>query len=414
MFRHLFKLCSMFSILLLAASFLTACQPSTPTQQGPLAQCTPQDAPVIKTLAASHSSPQVFYLSDHAYLYELNAGDGALGWCEHYQDESPHPNYFTGLTHINDKLYIGASDNNLFSLNPTNGSLLHSYLHLGDNSDLGSPMIFANGTIYEGTIYGNSNTLEAISLQTGKVSWQYSLVGAQMMSNSALANGLLYFDFSENSAAPFQSHLVALDARTGTKRWDDVWNDPLIQGNATIVQGIVLVTLSPQILAPEQVGTLQAVDAQTGKLLWNNNSDYLCSPSAGSDLFYGVEGNSLDAFNIQTGSVLWSVPQVQPLECLVNHGVLYAFSHISGKNTIFAFNSQTGKKLWQASLRNIPDGSPQIVFFDPLVLVGDELFLWTMPSRQPHSQVTLHAFNVKAKKEDWYANLPFATGTITA
>ena len=412
MFRHLFKLCSMFSILLLAASFLSACQTSASTPQGPLAQCTPQDAPVIKTLAASHSSPQVFYLSDHAFLYELNAGDGALGWCEHYQEKSPSGSRFNSLTHIDDKLYIGASDNNLFILNPTNGSLLHSDLHPGGNSDLGGPMIVANGTIYEGTIYGNSNTLEAISLQIGKVSWQYSLVGAQMMSDSALADGLLYFDFSENSAAPFQSHLVALDARTGTKRWDDVWNDPLIQGDATIVQGIVLVTLSSQILAPEQVGTLQAVDAQTGKILWNNNSGYLCSPSAGSDLFYGVEGNSLDAFNIQTGSVLWSAPQVQPLECLVNHGVLYAFSHISGMNTIFAFDSQTGHKLWQASLQNVPGVSPQIVFLRPLALVGNELFLWTMPSRPPFSLVTLHAFNIKTKKEDWYTNLSSDPGTI--
>jgi alcohol dehydrogenase (cytochrome c) len=116
--------------------------------------------------------------------------------------------------------------------------------------------IVVNGVMY----ISGFNRLDAIDARSGNIIWKYQRQppSSTRQRGTAIHGDKVYIVTSD-------SHLVALDARTGGVRWD-----VKSEGGYTIAGGAPLVADGKVIVSGNRPGGfMQAYDAQTGKFLWN-------------------------------------------------------------------------------------------------------------------------------------------------
>jgi len=116
--------------------------------------------------------------------------------------------------------------------------------------------IVANGVMY----ISGFNRLDALDARTGNVIWRFLRPPA----SSARQRGTAIYG-DKVYVTTTDSHLVALDARTGGVRWD-----VKSEGGFVIAGGAPLVADGKVIVGGNRPsGFIQALDAETGKYLWN-------------------------------------------------------------------------------------------------------------------------------------------------
>ncbi len=127
--------------------------------------------------------------------------------------------------------------------------------HLDGMEELEFTPIVLNGVIY----VSGFNRVDALDTATGNIIWKYQ---REPPSTARQRGTAVYGD--KVYVATSDSHLVALDARTGGVRWD-----VKSEGGYTISGGAPLVADGKVVVSGNRPnGFIQAFDAVTGKYAW--------------------------------------------------------------------------------------------------------------------------------------------------
>jgi outer membrane protein assembly factor BamB len=120
--------------------------------------------------------------------------------------------------------------------------------------------------------------------------------------------------------------MYAFDAKTGVLKWK-YWSKGIIHSSPAIYENVLYFTCKR--------GFLYAVDAVSGKELWNLNNDSrpsVSSPAIADGVaYYGTNSGNIYAVDIKTAEKLWSFKSGQGLQSapVVLDGVVY-FSSMDG------------------------------------------------------------------------------------
>lgn len=198
-------------------------------------------------------------------------------------------------TLIKDRLFIGASDGNFYSIAASTGHIQWTFPTKAEN--LSAPLLD------EGVVYflAGNNVFYALDAATGSQVWLYSRQDTSQFSirggsQAALKNGTLYVGFSDGS-------LVALNAKSGAVDWElqlnrnkkfrDVDATPVIDGNQLYIAGYD--------------DKLYCVSLDKGEVLWRiDGGGYSAVTVVGDKLFYPTTSGEVWALKKASGDKLWS------------------------------------------------------------------------------------------------------------
>jgi len=190
------------------------------------------------------------------------------------------------------------------------------------------------------------------------------------------ATRTVYFGSGTDSVLNDRSKIHAVDAATGQRRWNrSVRGD--VDSAPTAVNGTVYVTADGLT-----GGSLRAVDAADGSLLWSRESSTtLSSPTVVGGTVYlaggfgqGIGGEEgLYALDATNGSTRWRFPALPTATTpTVVDGTAYIATQnisLAGPNTVslYALDAETGVEQWNRSWRGIR--------VNPPTATGDTVYL---------------------------------------
>lgn len=198
-------------------------------------------------------------------------------------------------TLIRDRLFVGASDGNFYSIEASTGLVQWTFATKSEN--LAAPLL-DEGIVY--FLAGNS-VFYALDAATGRQLWLYSRQDTSQFSirggsQAALSNGILYVGFSDGS-------LVALNAKNGSALWEvqlnrnkrfrDIDGTPVVDGNQIYVAGYD--------------DKLYCISADKGEVLWRvEGGGYSAVTIVGEKLYYPTTNSEVVALKKSNGDKLWS------------------------------------------------------------------------------------------------------------
>jgi outer membrane protein assembly factor BamB len=318
------------SLLLLTASLATAQVPCGPTINP------------LPTLFVNW--PQFRFDPAHTgcnpYEYLLSSSTvGSLAERWHYSSGPPYLAVISGEpTVANGEVYFASNDNEtndygVYALDANTGVLAwkHQFSDL-----IGASPIVANGIAYVGTMYSPYAVL-ALNARTGAVIWQAPAPGP-VQSPLATSNGRIY-------VVSLDGTLQALDAGTGAVLWSYYAGPNLPSGNAAPA------IANNKVYFAAGDTNFYALDATTGTVIWKSQLGNLESPTVASNKVYvGSFTDSVYALNGDNGAIVWTAP-VEPFGCCeaVARGVVYVGSY---DYNVYALNANTGAVLWKYATDN--------------------------------------------------------------
>lgn len=223
----------------------------------------------------------------------------------------------------------------------------------------------------------------------------WSITRAQV-TDPALVDGVLYVgtqDQGDNGGT-----LRAVDAATGQERWT-FHPDRAVYAPPSVADGVVY--------AQDGLCKLYAVDAKTGKLIWQLPTGF-APPTVADGVVYmsstvctPSQTYSVIAADAKTGKHLWGFKVAGPFRAAptVADGVVYAGSGGEGQQAggvypgiVYALDAKTGKPLWQATLTGgMPDSHGDVA---ATAVYGGMVYATT----ESH---ILYALDVKTGKVRW-------------
>ena len=233
-------------------------------------------------------------------IYALNATNGAKIW-----NYTTSGQVFPSPAVVNGVVYDGSAvlpppsgfppweqsasipTGAVYALNATNGVQLWKYVTGGYG--VSSCPVAIGGVVYVGSWDGNIYALNATS---GVKLWNYTTGGAVF--SSVVAGGVIYVDSSDDN-------VYALNATNGDRLWNCITSSALLISYGGVLYPIWSspVVVGGAVYICSDNGTVYALNAESGTLLWNY-APYL----------------EVDPYNIVSANAIWSSPSV------VN-GVLY-------------------------------------------------------------------------------------------
>lgn len=283
-------------------------------------------------------------------VYAFNALTGAIKW-----------QYAMGTTGIesdavviNNTVYVGCNDDYLVALDATTGTFKWRFNTDGNIS--ASPTV-ANGTVYFGC---SDNKLYALNESNGILKWSYATGAMINQSGPALDNGTIYVGSRDG-------YLYAIDATAGTLKWRySAGGISLEQSSATVANGVVYIGGWYNIGNFMQKGSLYAVNANTGSLVWEKliATGIGSSPTvANGKLYITTDDLKLYALDAVSGNTLWSKQILaNGASAAVANGIVYVGG---GTHYFYAFDANTGAEKWRFS---VPDG---LMTSSPLIVTGN-------------------------------------------
>jgi outer membrane protein assembly factor BamB len=316
----------------------------------------------------------VYVGSSNKNFYALDALTGNLKW------NYTGTNWFvySSATYANGTVYVGCVDSYVYAFDATTGAVKWKFL--AGNTGVESDAVVVNGVVYVGS---NDDYLYALDASTGQMKWRF-LTGANVSASPVVVNNTVYFGSSDgklyaldansggfkwsfttgamiNQSGPAyvngviyvgsrDSYLYAIDAATGQQKWRFYTNGiSLEQSSATVANGIVYIGGWYNVPGFNQKGSLYAVNANTGQLVWEKltNTGIGSSPCVYEGKVYiSCDDLNLYALNAATGATIW---QQQVLangaSAAVANGIVYIGG--GGSNYFYAFDAQTGTLKWK-------------------------------------------------------------------
>jgi outer membrane protein assembly factor BamB len=192
-------------------------------------------------------------------------------------------------------VYFGSGDGNVYALDAQTGVLQWKFA-TGDIVHA-SPAV-ANGTVYIGSWDSN---LYALDADTGREKWRFKAGDDPVIHNqqgfqssATIVDGVVYVGCRDG-------HLYAIDAGTGHKRWDYPTNKGWVNGTPAVRDGVVYVGTSDGY-------RFLAVDSKTGRLRFSLDAKaaVFSSPALAGELTYvGVSNGTLLAIDAKSGKLAW-------------------------------------------------------------------------------------------------------------
>ena len=161
-------------------------------------------------------------------VYALNATNGAKLWSYYIGVGAPSlsaippPAFTSSPAVVNGIVYVGSFDDNVYALNATSGDKLWNYTTGGAVAS--SPTV-VNGEVYVGSDDGNVYALNAIS---GYKLWSHN-TGNWGVSSPAVVGGVVYI-------GSWDHNVYALNATNG----DKLWSYPMeiyVQSSPSVIGG---------------------------------------------------------------------------------------------------------------------------------------------------------------------------------
>jgi outer membrane protein assembly factor BamB len=197
-----------------------------------------------------------------------------------------------------------------------------------------SSPLFANKLVIVGDW---SHDVYAFTAATGNLRWHYH-AGGLIKGAIALSGNRVYF-------GSYDTHVYALDARTGKEVWR-ASSQPRLGRTGTFYANPAVAYGRVYIGATD--GKMYSYGATSGKLRWSNGTgDFIYSSAAvwRQNVLVGSYDGSFYSFDAATGDVRWRFPaggKISGSPSVIN-GVVY-FSTLNGKT--FGLDAGNGHKLW--------------------------------------------------------------------
>jgi polyvinyl alcohol dehydrogenase (cytochrome) len=223
-------------------------------------------------------------------------------------------------------------------------------------------------TLYVGATNGIFYALDA---QTGKLRWKFDTrtvqapgaTGNQLRDGPAVADGIVYFGDKK-------ANVYALSARSGRMLWHtkaDAHPYAAMTGAPVIWHGRVLIGVSsieelaagvPAYPCCTFRGSLVALDAHTGRLLWR----YWTLPSAPVQVGLSASVPPVPQY-APSGDAVWTSPAIDPRTGIAYIGTGNTYTGDSPlEDAIIAVNAATGKQVWVHQLTNADDWNLSCVY----------------------------------------------------
>ena len=306
------------------------------------------------TKAFSYSSPAfkdsvVFVGGIDNYVYAFHALTGKVLW-----------KFLTGSTGIEapvtvdgNTVYVGCNDDVFYALDAQTGLEKWKVFTQGNIS---TGAVVANGTVYFGC---SDSKVYALNAETGLLKWSYTTGAMINASGPAVTGGVLYVGSRDN-------YLWAINATTGVPIWKYNCGVSLEMSSPTVVDGVVYIGGWYDVSNFNKAGSLFAINAATGTLVWEKlpNTGFSSSPLVTAGMLYiSADGGYFHAINAGTGNIVWS-KQIYPngADATVADGRVF----VGGGGYLgyfHAYNATTGTDKWQFSTNNTA-----LDFSGPLVL----------------------------------------------
>ena len=206
-----------------------------------------------------------------------------------------------------------------------------------------------------------------------------------MQSSAAVANEVVYIA-SVPQGSNTNGTVYALNASTGVLLWSftPVYHSPLQQqfiSSPAVANGVVYINSRVSEDGNDN-GTMYALNASTGALLWSYTAGTGSTPAVANGVVYvGSVDDNVYALNASTGAKLWSYATGDYVESspAVANGVVYGSSD---NGDVYALNASTGAKLWSYATGSADFGvlsSPTVV--DGVLYVGSGVSLYAFGLR---------------------------------
>lgn len=249
-----------------------------------------------------------------------------------------------------DTLYVSSLDHKVYALNAANGKTRWVFATKGPV--LSSPAI-SDGTLYIGSLDHHFYALDA---RTGKMLWQFD-TGDPIFSTAAVAGHIVCFGGNKK--------IFGLDTRTGKVVWTSPANgffqDRVATDGSTFFMG-------------DWANTFYALDARTGTTKWEEHvgrlfyfSPAISSPAVGDGkVFVCSDDGVLHAFDAATGKEVWAV-HAPPGDDVFGYssptvlGVTIFVAGLGPKGNVYALSTANGQPIWVSSIgQTIYDSSPSL------------------------------------------------------
>jgi outer membrane protein assembly factor BamB/tRNA A-37 threonylcarbamoyl transferase component Bud32 len=292
-------------------------------------------------------------------------------------------------------VYIGSYDNNLYSLNISDGKLNWKYATDGG--------VVTRPAAYEGDIFIGSEDkrLHAVSANTGTVIWTYYTEG-RVHSSPRIAEGHVFFGSDDQ-------YIHAVNVLTGRAAWRfetaaAVRSTPYIaydsvyagceNGNFYCVgfRGVLkwhfkakmAITCSPceadgVVYFSSLDGSFYALDARAGWVIWRfrMGKGSIASPCKGEGLvFIGSADGNIYAIDVHTAKETWHFKTEHQVS---SSPVFYKDALYCGSadGNLYCLEAKTGRLRWKFATKGAITGSPLV--YDDIVYIGStDNFLYTL------------------------------------
>jgi outer membrane protein assembly factor BamB len=227
------------------------------------------------------------------------------------------------------------------------------------------PAAAGSGAVFGFDITGNTTSVVALSVATGRTAWRYSagpFLEYTQASWMACSGEMVYVASGTTRLAAGLPTVRALDARTGRSVWA-----------ASLSSTAQYPALAGGVLYGCSAGRVVALHGTTGSQLWESahiGGDMSALETADGVVF----GNTVDtstgtmslfALDGTTGRQLWHGDDGWTLTASADGIVFLAVYSGSGTAALSAYYARSGKPAWARSLGN----------FGPLVASGDVLYI---------------------------------------
>jgi outer membrane protein assembly factor BamB len=268
----------------------------------------------------------VAYVSNASFVLAIKTSDGSLMWQYPAKAASGQSFYATPvLTPDGSQLIVGDYTTNLYSLDPTNGTMIWDFSSVKGRW-VGSVLIVGN-TIYAPCA---DNNLYALDLQ-GNLLWKFSTNAAIWA--QPVTDGKTIF------VASMDHWIYAVNPSDGTLIWKADTGGALVTAPLLDSSGILYVGT----LANEMV----AVQSSNGQILWKTPTDgaiWSTPVMHGGNLYFGDLTGAIYSVASSDGKIVWQQSTGSSISgsmALLPDGLVYG--NEAGSLTAIDFN---GKTLW--------------------------------------------------------------------
>lgn len=236
--------------------------------------------------------------------------------------------------------------------------------------------------------------LYAVDATTGSKKWDVALIDPNGFSHfrsvPTVANGIVYVSVAD--ALTGINKLSALDAMTGTTKWEFAPGGYDIN-SPTVANGIAYVGVG---------GKLFAVDALTGTKKWEaaNLPGIPANPSVVDGVIYTNCGIKLYAHDAMTGAQKWVSGVAGADSPTVDNGLIFLKENAG--NALLVINATTGK--YVRAYDFYWGGNSNPVAVNGIVYVGSGGYY------QSDGTFALHAVDALTATKKWVQKLEYATG----